>query len=241
MKTTTKPGKQKEGMHRHKLSLDERLERLAQTSEVNERQIQNIIRKSEVERKAHECEIQGIIRKSEYEIQEIIRKSEVERKAHEREMREMQKSMNESNKENNGYRRNLSRALEDTFAAALPRVMKAVHQIVIQPEDIRMRVRKSNHTCEFDFVAHNGKLVLVGEVKTRLTRVDVGYFCDLLSREFRKLFPEFKDLPVYGVVAGLGIDKDAADAAFERGFYILRMEGSDLHPNTKEGYYAREY
>ena len=230
METTTKPGKEKEGTHRHKLSLDERLERLVQTSEANEREIQEIIRKSEVERKAHEREIQ-----------EIIRKSEVERKAHEHEMREMQKSMNESNKENNGHRRNLSRALEDTFAAALPRVMKAAHQIVIQPEDIRMRVRKSNHTCEFDFVAHNGKLVLVGEVKTRLTRVDVGYFCDLLSREFRKLFPEFKDLPVYGVVAGLGIDKDAADAAFERGFYILRMEGSDLHPNTKEGYYAREY
>ena len=119
--------------------------------------------------------------------------------------------------------------------------MEDAHRIIIRHDDIRMRVRKSNHTREYDFIAPNGNLVLVGEVKTRLTRADVLDFLGSISCDFRTLFPEYKGMPVYGVVAGVGIDKDAANLACKQGFYILRMEGSELHPDTKDNYTATEY
>ena len=149
--------------------------------------------------------------------------------------------MDDHHKNNEGYRTNAARALEDFFAASLPRVMKEARGIEIKPESILMRAQKSNHTREFDFIAPNGDLVLAGEVKTRLTGKDVKNFRRALESDFRALFPEYADLPVYGVVAGAGIDRDAAQLARRYGFYILRMEGSALHPDTGKTYRPKKY
>ena len=139
-----------------------------------------------------------------------------------------------------GHRRNLSRALENAFAASLPRAMQALG-ISIRHQDIRLRVRKSNHSPEFDFIAPNGELVLAGEVKTRLTRDDVVKLYDAISVEFRGMFPEYAGLPVYGVVCGGLIDDDAVHAARKRGFIVLRMEGAAIHPATGEEHTPKAY
>ena len=95
-----------------------------------------------------------------------------------------------------------------------------------------MRARKNSRSRRFDFIAPNGKLILVGEVKKHLTRMDVVGFSEALMLDFRKMFPEYDGRPVYGVVAGVEIDDKAAEHARRRGFYILRIEGGDLHPDT---------
>ena len=152
------------------------------------------------------------------------------------------KAVNEDRKENKGHRDNLARALEDEFAASLPRAMKAAHGIVIKPEDVRMRVRKDNQSPEFDFIAPNGELVLAGEVKTHLTLKDVDAFFGRLDCDFREMFPEYADLPVHGVVAGAVIDEPAALRARKRGFVILRLEGAEVHPATVGGkFQPRKY
>ena len=222
MEDKTKPAKEKADTQSRALSLDERLERLVKSSEAGEREMAEMRRKSEA---------------ADRRMEEMHRKSE----ATGRRIDKMLERMSEDHKKNEGHRRNLSRVMEDAFAASLPRVMKKAHHIVIKPDHIRMRVQKNNHTREYDFIAPNGELVLVGEVKTRLTRADVLDFLGSISCDFRALFPEYEDLPVYGVVAGVGIDKDAAKLACKQGFYILRMEGSDLHPDTKENYIATKY
>ena len=225
-KDNTNSGKGQEGAQSRALSLDERLERLAKSGEDTDRQIAEMRRKSE-----------AADRRVDKEIKEMRRKSE----AADRRVDKILNRMSEDHKKNEGHRRNLSRVMEDSFAASLPRVMQDAHRIIIKHDDIRMRVRKSNHTREYDFIAPNGNLVLVGEVKTRLTRADVLDFLGSISCDFRTLFPEYKGMPVYGVVAGVGIDKDAASLACKQGFYILRMEGSELHPDTKDNYTATEY
>ena len=152
------------------------------------------------------------------------------------------KAVNEDRKENKGHRDNLARALEDEFAASLPRAMKAAHGIVIKPEDVRMRVRKDNQSPEFDFIAPNGELVLAGEVKTHLTLKDVDAFFGRLDCDFREMFPEYAGLPVHGVVAGAVIDEPAALRARKRGFVILRLEGAEVHPATVGGkFQPRKY
>ena len=148
--------------------------------------------------------------------------------------------LEKESKESQGHRRNLSRALEDAFAASLPRAMKA-RNINIRREDIHMRVQKSNHTREFDFVAPNGEVTLVGEVKTHLKRKDVSDLGYALTHEFRGLFPEYAGLPIYGVVCGGLIDDAAARLAREQGFIILQMEGADLHPATGKEYSPKAY
>ena len=244
MKDKTKTTKRKADAHPRALSLDERLERLVKSSEAGEREMAEMRRKSEAAERESKRQIAEIQRESkaadqrvDKEIKEMRRKSE----AAERRMDRMLDRMSEDHKKNEGHRRNLSRVMEDSFAASLPRVMEDAHRIIIRHDDIRMRVRKSNHTREYDFIAPNGNLVLVGEVKTRLTRADVLDFLGSISCDFRTLFPEYKGMPVYGVVAGVGIDKDAANLACKQGFYILRMEGSELHPDTKDNYTATEY
>ena len=148
----------------------------------------------------------------------------------------LENTVDDDRKKNEGHRRNLSRAMENAFAASLPRVMKKAHNIVVKPKDIRMRARKNNRSREFDFIAPNGKLVLAGEVKTRLTCSDVVKFSEALALDFRKLFPEYEGAPVYGVVAGGVIDEDAAHHAHKRGFFILRLEGAEVHPATDKGF-----
>ena len=148
----------------------------------------------------------------------------------------LENTVDDDRKKNEGHRRNLSRAMEDAFAASLPRVMKKAHNIVVKPKDIRMRARKNNRSREFDFIAPNGKLVLAGEVKARLTCSDVVKFSEALALDFRKLFPEYEGAPVYGVVAGGVIDEDAAHHAHKRGFFILRLEGAEVHPATDKGF-----
>ena len=219
-----------------------------------DRRMEEHIRKADADRKAADrrADVRGrrmeeLSRRADRRMEEHIRKADADRKAADRRMDAFvrqaeadRKRMGEDHQKSEGHRRNLSRALEDAFAASLPRAMRA-HRIVIRPRDIRMRVRKSRQSRELDFVAPNGKLVLIGEVKTRLTRSDVAEFSDLLQSEFRELFPEYAGLPVYGVVAGAGIDADAAALARKRGFYILRMEGAELHPDTGEKYRAKKY
>ena len=144
-------------------------------------------------------------------------------------------------KDSEGNRSNFARGLEDIFAASLPRAIQKTHGIVIRREDVLVRARKDNNSCEYDFIAPNGELVLVGEVKARLTRNDVAKFVGSLEHNFRDLFPEYADLPVYGVVAGGVIDEDAARLARKLGFIILRMEGGEVHPATGGDYQPKKF
>ena len=136
-------------------------------------------------------------------------------------------------------RLNFIRALLNAFAAALPRVM-AVHNIKIHPDDVQVRVRKGRKRLEYDFVAPNGEVVLVGEVKTRLGLKDVVKLVGAL-RVFRRDYPEYARLKVYGVVAGGTVDNKALKQAQEEGFFVLRMSGGDVHPATGKGYAPTAY
>ena len=215
---------------------DRRMDAFVRRAEADRKRMAAADRKAASDRKAADRRSDVMGRRME----ELNRRADRRMDAFVRQAEADRKRMGEDHKKSEGHRRNLSRALEDTFAASLPRAMRA-HRIVIRPKDIRMRVRKGRQSRELDFVAPNGKLVLIGEVKTRLTRSDVAEFSDMLQSEFRELFPEYAGLPVYGVVAGAGIDADAAALARKRGFYILRMEGAELHPDTGEKYRAKKY
>ena len=239
-----------------KLTVDERFDRLmlasaaadrrsAAADRKADRQIEAADRRAEADRKAADLRMEEFNRLADQRMREYNRAADLRMREYNRaadlRVDKALAKMDDHYKNNEGYRTNAARALEDFFAASLPRVMKEARGIEIKPESILMRAQKSNHTREFDFIAPNGELVLAGEVKTRLTGKDVKNFRRALESDFRALFPEYADLPVYGVVAGAGIDRDAAQLARKYGFYILRMEGSALHPDTGKTYRPKKY
>ena len=263
MKTARKAGKKKPSRPRT-LSLDRRLELLVERSEAAARQseadLKLLLERDKAAARQSEADLKLLVergkaaaRQAEADRDRLARlekKADAERKlllerdemaarqaeADRDRLARLENTVDDDRKKNEGHRRNLSRAMENAFAASLPRVMKKAHNIVVKPKDIRMRARKNNRSREFDFIAPNGKLVLAGEVKTRLTCSDVVKFSEALALDFRKLFPEYEGAPVYGVVAGGVIDEDAAHHAHKRGFFILRLEGAEVHPATDKGF-----
>ena len=263
MKTARKAGKKKPSRPRT-LSLDRRLELLVERGEKAARQseadLKLLLERDKAAARQSEADLKLLVergkaaaRQAEADRDRLARlekKADAERKlllerdemaarqaeADRDRLARLENTVDDDRKKNEGHRRNLSRAMENAFAASLPRVMKKAHNIVVKPKDIRMRARKNNRSREFDFIAPNGKLVLAGEVKARLTCSDVVKFSEALALDFRKLFPEYEGAPVYGVVAGGVIDEDAAHHAHKRGFFILRLEGAEVHPATDKGF-----
>ena len=237
--------KKKDPVHPRHLSLDERLIRLAEQAESDRE-------RAEADR-AHERErMAEMTKRAEADhdrAAEMTKRAEADRDqamadrdrafadrdrslADRDRLARLEEKVVVDHKNNQGHRGKLSRALEDAFAASLPRAMKTAHGIVIRPKDIRLRVRENLNSREFDFIAPNGELVLAGEVKTHLTLDDVVRFSEALQADFRRMFPEYAGLPVHGVVAGGVIEDDAARHAYKRGFIILRLEGAEVHPAT---------
>ena len=152
----------------------------------------------------------------------------------------LENAVDKDRRNNENHRRNSSRALEDAFAVSLPRVMRRAFRIRIKPEDVRVRARKGRKRREYDFVAPNSKLVLVGEVKTRFTAEDLNQLRLALFR-FRRDFPEYAGLKLHGVVAGGTVEKEALDEALEDGFIVLQMDGAEAHPASGKGFRPTAY
>ena len=131
------------------------------------------------------------------------------------------------------------RGLEETFAAALPGILKP-RGVTIAPRQVRTRVRNTNHSAEFDIVAANGEVVYIGEVKLHLTFRDVLRFHDALLR-FRGEFPQHAKKRLHGMVAGMLVDDSAVLRARRFGFYILQMSGGQIYPDTPKNFRPRAY
>ena len=77
---------------------------------------------------------------------------------------------------------------------------------------------------EFDILAVNGAEVVAVEVKTTLTPGKVRYFVSAME-DFKRYFPYFGDKTVYGAMAYLRNDSEAALYAERQGLLVVRATG----------------
>ena len=77
---------------------------------------------------------------------------------------------------------------------------------------------------EFDILAVNGAEVVAVEVKTTLTPGKVRYFLSAME-DFKRYFPYFGDKAVYGAMAYLRNDSEAALYAERQGLLVVRATG----------------
>ena len=85
---------------------------------------------------------------------------------------------------------------------------------------------------EVDVVLVNSTVAVVVEVKSSCDSADVDHFLAQM-KHFKKFFPEFAEMTVYGAVAAIEYKKGAAEHARKCGLYTLQLSGEDTFTMQK--------
>ena len=109
------------------------------------------------------------------------------------------------------------RVAETLFRKSLPGLLAKEGMPVdhVEPRALKVEDR------EYDFIARNGRMNFVGEIKVRFRARDLAQLRSALMK-FREDCPELAgDRPTYGVVCGMVVDEDAANIARKEGFLVV--------------------
>ena len=109
------------------------------------------------------------------------------------------------------------RAAEAQFRKVLPGLLAGEGMSVdyVEPRALKKEDR------EYDFIARNGRMNFVGEIKVRFRAKDLAQLTRLLVK-FREDYPDKAgDRPIYGVVCGMTVDEDAANIARKEGLLVV--------------------
>ncbi len=94
---------------------------------------------------------------------------------------------------------------------------------------------------EIDLLAANGEDIVAVEVKTTMKVADVRRFVELLE-EVRELLPTvFRRLRIYGGMAYLRAEEEAARYAERRGLYVIRATGNSASIINAPGFRPRAF
>lgn len=85
---------------------------------------------------------------------------------------------------------------------------------------------------EVDVVLVNSTVAVVVEVKSSCESADVDHFLAQM-KHFKKFFPEFAEMTVYGAIAAIEYKKGAAEHARKCGLYTLHLSGEDTYTMQK--------
>ena len=109
------------------------------------------------------------------------------------------------------------RVAETLFRKSLPGLLAKEGMPVdhVEPRALKVEDR------EYDFIARNGRMNFVGEIKVRFRARDLAQLRSALMK-FREDCPELAgDRPTYGVVCGMVVDEEAANIARKEGFLVV--------------------
>ncbi len=84
---------------------------------------------------------------------------------------------------------------------------------------------RDGQNYEFDLIAHNGKEIIIVEVKTTLRVKHIKHFINMLKKA-KTLLPRYKNNTILGAIAFLKGDEESAVYAEKKGLYVLRAVGS---------------
>ncbi|MCZ0932320.1 MAG: hypothetical protein OXJ52_04105, partial [Oligoflexia bacterium] len=93
---------------------------------------------------------------------------------------------------------------------------------------------------EYDIVATNGKEIVVVEVKTTLRVKHVKYFLEDIKK-FPVRVPDFKKKIIYGAVAYLRAEEEAARYSEKQGLFVIRATGSSASIINRKGFKPKSF
>ena len=114
-------------------------------------------------------------------------------------------------------------ALENEFVEALCKANQ-IGEFNLYQVDVRAGTKR-----EFDLVATNDDVVIVGEVKTKLLPSDVEHFITKRLPRFASDCPVFaRNRLIYGMICSQNIVAEAEQLAQENGLFIARLENKEI-------------
>jgi predicted RNase H-like nuclease (RuvC/YqgF family) len=123
---------------------------------------------------------------------------------------------------------------EDIVAPNLPRVAREMFACeAVDLFTVRMRKRWDGETREYDVIVACGDYVLVNETKSTLKSAHVDQMIGVLG-EFRKVFPEYRDKRLIGVLASLYVDQSVVRRASSKGILVMGMGENTMEVLNKE-------
>nr|VFK21673.1 MAG: hypothetical protein BECKLFY1418C_GA0070996_10999 [Candidatus Kentron sp. LFY] len=217
-----------------------RMEETTRKTQETDRQMQEtrqLIRETneETTRKMQETDRQ--MRETDRKMQETdrqMRETDRQMRETDRKMQETDRQMRETDRKMQETDRRLKKA-EDLFTTQWGRLMESLvsgslirifNAKGIPVDDVSTRIKGSRqgHSYEFDIIVHNGREVIIVEVKTTLRPDDVREFLDKLKNA-RTWMPRYRDNSIYGAMAWLQTNAGAEKMVENRGLFSIRAVG----------------
>jgi len=143
------------------------------------------------------------------------------------------------------------RRLEDLFTSQWGRLIESLvegdlvgllnrYGIPVNAVSERTRGSYQGHSFEFDLIARNGEEVVIVEVKTTLRPADVKHFTGKLAQA-KTWMPGIRHNTLYGAMAYLKQDANAADMAMNKGLLVIRATGHSASITNKPGFVAKTF
>ena len=124
------------------------------------------------------------------------------------------------------------RELNDLFTGQWGKLMETLVEgdliKLLKEKDIEVERTLQNiksKKFQLDIMAVNGKEVVVVEVKTTLRLKDINSFIEKL-KDFKTIFPEYKNKKIYGAVAYLKANESSDKYSEKQGLFVIRAVGS---------------
>jgi hypothetical protein len=96
-----------------------------------------------------------------------------------------------------------------------------------------IKLKKHRLEDEYDLFLENGDAVGVIEVKYKVKKSHVESLLEKKAKNFRILFPDYKDYKLYIGIAGLSIDTETEQYAIENGLVVLKQKGDVMQINSQ--------
>ncbi len=168
----------------------------------------------------------------------------------EKSFQETDKKFKETDKKFQETDKSLSR-LEDLFTSQWGRLIESLvegdllgllnrYGIPVNTVSERTKGSYQGNNFEFDLMARNGDEVVIVEVKTTLRPDDVKHFIKKLENA-KTWMPGIRHNTLYGAMAYLKQDANAADMAMNKGLLVIRATGDSASIINKPGFVAKAY
>jgi hypothetical protein len=154
---------------------------------------------------------------------------------------EMRNDKREMNRKWGDLANKLGTMVEDLVYPSLPRVIKET--LGQEPQRIwaRFKQRLPNGLLkEFDAIALTQDLVYLNSTKATLRSSDIdGFIAEIAT--FRDYFPEYRDLPLVGILATLAVDQSMLSYAEKQGLLVLAVGDEVMEVKNRPGFEPKRW
>jgi len=154
---------------------------------------------------------------------------------------EMQQDRREMNPKWGDLANKLGTMVEDLVYPSLPRVIQET--VGQEPDRVAIRVKQrgpDGRRKEFDAYAVTEDLVFLNSTKATLHSADVDAFIGEIAT-FRDYFPEYRDLPLVGILATLAVEESVLSYAEKQGFLVLAVGDEVMEVKNRPGFEPKRW